>query len=319
MKTFVSQCAGRIGAPMLCLTMLMVVSCQQDRMEPQLTEQKVAPGVTLASGRMMFATLNDLKTTIDRLKKMSESQRTEWSRNLKFVSLQDFYQENEGIVQNSINPVYQTKSGNVPYVPDVLFARVLNKDGIYQVGKEVHRIVLGGKELATDEQHADQLLMETKGPDVESHSITIEQMVGPAPNNPNARQLGFELPVYAKDYDGDHKVFGVFSKTSSFFYQSYAFKLQAREWGGWWMFAGWRDHTAKILDIQDAGFSGTAFPSGTVYAGSGSGSCTDCSEAYAFLAEFYGPLMLNNFTVHGKLRFQYNDNGDFSSVENPTF
>lgn len=310
METFTNYQFKRVAPSVLCLILLLAVGCQKEPVAVQPARQHVAQGVSVVDGRMVFETLNDLRSTIDALKRMSERERVEWSRSLNYQSLQDFYQGNEGMIESSKNPVYRTKKGDFPYVPDNLFARVLNQNGVYQLGNRVHRITLGGKELTTSEQNSKQLMMSEKNDDVETHTIDIEIKGGASMSSPNAKVAAPDVPVYSYSVDGNHAVFGVFSKTSSFMYQSYAFKLQAREYRGWWIFAGWKEYTASSLVINDAGFYATAFPSNTPYGGGGSGSSTDDDEAYAFLAEFYGPLVLNvqSIGASGSFRFYSNSN-----------
>ena len=287
-------------------TVASVLSCRQDVGEVVPSVKIISDGVSLRNGRIAFETLDDFKKTIEGLKAMSESQRKEWDAKVGHSSMQNLYDNVEGMVDGVVNPVYRTKQGDYPYIADILFARIVNTEGLFQLGNVVHCIKMKGKELTTEEKNAALLLTNPVHSTIKSHDISVI-LEGADANSTkaNAKVGGYEYPLVGYDFGNNRVAGAVFSKSTFFMYQSYAMKLQMRRLGGWWIFTSWQAENAESLNISLAGFGAYSVGSGNFYGGSGSGSCSNCSDAYAFLAEFYGPIILDVVNVGGNFQVNY--------------
>jgi hypothetical protein len=285
---------------------LTFVGCNRSD-EGLIPTSSIAKGVSLSDDRIVFASLNDFKSTIESLKKMNEGERAEWESKIGHRSMQTYYSAIEGVIIGESNPIYKSMTAEKPYIPDVLFARIVNQDGIFQIGKEVHRITNDGQELVTDEANKKLLLANTIDSKVTSHKISVVlDGARVVDNKKNARTSGTELPVAAYGFDDTHAAIAYFARSNYWIYNSFAMKLKMSEYRGWWIFKSWQPINATYLEVTSASFSyNEPF---NPCAGVGSASCNDCNEAYAFLTDScYGPTTYTtNWSINGSFKVTYN-------------
>lgn len=279
---------------------VLIFGCnqQKDNLIPSANQ-----GVSMKDGRIVFGSLDDFKNTIDELKKMKEDERSIWQRKMGHSSMMDFYNNNEGIIVGTKNPVYKTRETEKPYIPDNMFARIVNSEGIFQLGNKVHQITSEGLELVVDEKNVSSLSKKNRDSSIESHkiSVSLEEV---NPQLKNAR-TGEDFPIAGYDFRDGRVAFALFARSNYWWYNSFAMKLQVSERRGWWIFQSWQPINATYLEITNAGFSFQE-PFQPFYGG-GSGSCNECSEAYAFLGEVYGPVTFtSNWTIGGNFKVTYN-------------
>jgi hypothetical protein len=222
--------------------------------------------------------------------------------------MQTYYSATEGVIIGETNPIYKSMTAEKPYISDILFARIVNQEGIFQVGKEVHRITNDGQELVTDEANKKLLFANTIDSKVTSHKISVVlDGARVIDDKKNARTSGTELPIGGVNFgDDNHAAIAYFARSNYWIYNSYAMKLKMSKYGGWWIFKSWSPIQASYLEITSASFRyDEAF--GNWFGGIGSASCSDCEEAYAFLGENVGPTTATyNWVISGSFKATYN-------------
>ncbi len=165
MKNFVLKVA-------LFCAVAMIASCQRSEDVVPSVQKTIAQGITLENGRIVFSTVEDFKSLIHTLKAMKDPERKAWDSRFGHQSLQHFYDIHEGLVTSETNPTYRTQAGDKPYVPDVLFAHILNENGLYQIGNEVHQITAGA-ELVVDKSLEGLLTTNVNDSQIKRHTTTV--------------------------------------------------------------------------------------------------------------------------------------------------
>ena len=142
----------------LCIgSALLIASCQQssETLKPQNIIK--GPNVSVINGRIKLDSEQDFIKTINALKEMPEVDRSEWDKNNGIVSMQEFYnQHKEGFPLGEVNPVFKTTVGDKPYLGDFLFTRMVNEEGVLQIGNDVYTFDLDGKRLKTEAKTFDK-------------------------------------------------------------------------------------------------------------------------------------------------------------------
>ncbi len=286
--------------------LLAFVGCNRSD-EGLIPTSNIEKGVILKDDRIAFASLNDFKSTIESLKRMNEGERAEWESKMGHRSMQTYYSATEGVIIGETNPIYKSMTAEKPYIPDVLFARIVNQDGVFQVGSEVHRITNDGQELVTDEPNTKLLFASTLDTKVTSHKISVvldgARVIG---DKKNARTSGIEFPVGATSFDDTHAAIAYFARSNYWIYNSFAMKLRMSEYRGWWIFKSWQPTNATYLEVTSASVNYNEL-FGNWFQGYGSSSCNDCNESYAFLGEALFPTTVtSNWIIGGSFKVIYN-------------
>lgn len=264
------------------IMVLVTLSCNHQD-EPLTSTFK--QGVNLKNGRVVFGSLEDFKKTIISLKNMNDDERVGWEKKMGHNSMMTYYEQNEGIVLGTENPIYKTMQENKPYISDILFGRIVNSEGLFQIGSDVHKITNDGRELVTNEKFISFLDKNEINKNVQSKAISV--VVEPATKTPNNARIGGEENIARREVKDGHMATAYFSRSNYWLYNSFAMKLRLEKEEGWWIFRSMRPKQAEYLEIVDSGYSYQEpfNPS----AGRGQARCSDCSEAYAFLGESFGP------------------------------
>lgn len=169
-----------------------VVSCQKDEINSSnlsLTEQpkqltaaqkqqledlsnpEQSADVVSRKGRLVFKDLEAFKRVIGELKAMKTEEEVEkWASKFDFIPISKTYQERwkeKGMITKEF-----CENNQLAFIPDPTFAMILNKDGIYQIGKEVQKITneKGYAILETKEN----LLNDLKSTSLRSYEVVSE-------------------------------------------------------------------------------------------------------------------------------------------------
>ena len=286
---------------MSLLLSLIAISCKK---QEAVLDQVSTNTVTSKDGRLIFSSLDDFKNTITSLKKMNGVERDAWEGKMGHNSMFSYYTKNEGVIVGNKNPIYKTMSAEKPYIFDILFARIVNSDGIFQIGTEVHKINKDGHELVTNEATIASLHDNKANSDVKSHpiSVVIEDVME---KSNNAKLNGEDNKASREIVDG-HYARAYFARSNYFLYNSFAMKLRVEKEEGWWIFKRWNPKEAQYLEITHAGVNFDDIFMGP-NPSTGSSNCSNCSESYAFLLEVYGPNIYANIQSGGSFKATYNN------------
>lgn len=103
-----------------------IISCKKNQIESSNFESKVTMS---NSGYLQFKDIQSFKSTIEELKKMNKKQLIDWEIKTGIKSLRAYFAELREADSEELNPVEE------PY-----FAAVINQDGVFSIGSEIHVI-----------------------------------------------------------------------------------------------------------------------------------------------------------------------------------
>ncbi|TGE14086.1 hypothetical protein [Hymenobacter elongatus] len=124
---------------------LGLLSCEKAPVNPASsqkanTSSALYEGTSTANGRLVFESEDQFLETMKGLQALDHQSLVKWDSENGVTSLVEHYKEfdmeerEEGTVQ------YLISQGKLLGVPDEKFAAVLNADGVFQVGQEIHKV-----------------------------------------------------------------------------------------------------------------------------------------------------------------------------------
>lgn len=189
-----------------------VVSCQKDEINSSnlsLTEQpkqltaaqkqqlddlsnpEQSADVVSRKGRLVFKDLEAFKKVIGELKAMKTEKEVEkWASKFDFIPISKTYQERwkeKGMITKEF-----CEDNKMAFIPDPTFAMILNKEGIYQIGKEVHKIT-NEKGYAVLESK-ENLLNDLKSTSLRKYDVVSDTKVSQEKLRPNKINGGYPVP-----------------------------------------------------------------------------------------------------------------------------
>ncbi len=196
----------------LAICFYAVVSCQKDEISSSnqaLSEQAKAltpeqkqqfadlsnpeqnEDVVARKGRLVFKDLDVFKKVIGELKAMkSESDVKNWAKNLNYTPIAKVYKEKwkeKGLITKEF-----CEENQMPFVPDPTFAMILNKDGVYQIGKEIQKITIDKGYSVIESK--EELLNDLKNTSLKKYEIVSETKKGTTKLRPNNINGGYFVP-----------------------------------------------------------------------------------------------------------------------------
>lgn len=140
-------------------TMSVITACQKDNgIEPNSTSvQRVDSDYTVQNGRLVFANQSAFERVTERLN-ANKADLASWDRENGITSLQETYTSiNERLAaidakfdqlsateqvaaQQEMTVSERVKKGTILWIPDPVFARIVNAEGEFQIGDELHHL-----------------------------------------------------------------------------------------------------------------------------------------------------------------------------------
>ena len=261
--------------------------------------QIISKGVIAEKGRISFESIDAFKLTIESLKAMNENEREKWDEKISFTSMQEFYDSHlDGLIMKDMNPIFKTQKEDKVYVPDIVFAHLLNANGVIKIGNDVYKFTSDGNRLTVKSKNESLLNEKTNDSRVVKEKINVK-LRGEVNVEPNKNsRLASNFPITGKSFDDDHAILAVWSENSWFlFYTSWYMKLQMREYSGWWIFKSWGSGTAQHLALNNASMYISNWAAGNFGNVPASNSCDNCSETSVFLNDAWGPVIFSSSLV----------------------
>ncbi|MDP1814817.1 MAG: hypothetical protein Q8K92_10255 [Leadbetterella sp.] len=91
--------------------------------------------ILVFDNRIIFKSFDVYSQTIQELQKMDDTDRNDWFEKYKILSLNDYYKKQ--VKDNLVRSLDLLKDKNNPVIPDNTFNRIVNKDGVFQIGNRV--------------------------------------------------------------------------------------------------------------------------------------------------------------------------------------
>ena len=294
------------------LSILFLAACQQSSnpVNPQLSDK--GPKVTVVDGRIVLNSDKEFLNLINTLKQMSATELVDWDKGIPFTSLQEFYdQHQEGLILGNDNPTFKTQAGDKPFIGDFLATRLINQDGVIQIGSDVYTFQTEGKRLKTEAN----VFSQTPKNNIEAVSSVSDYKIKVVGNrnltSANARSAANpDLPLAGTEmkYDEEHAALGFFSQSGVWpFYTSFAIKTKMQQLSGWWIFRSWGSTNAEHLELNNGHLRLTGSEGTTVLDNYNlSAGCDNCSEASAYAGYVTFSFSGNINQVQGTFKSRYN-------------
>lgn len=143
---------------------------------------RVAEGVEVRHGRLVFYDMEAFKNYMDEMHSMSLEEVEVADANDGVLSLREHYAQIDGVGENATESTDQLfETGQLLMVPDSRFASVLNKDGVFQIGDEIHKITQNMEYIIAN---GDEDILENSdwnNPNVTQFQIEFTSTIEPAP------------------------------------------------------------------------------------------------------------------------------------------
>ncbi len=266
----------------------------------------------MVNGRISLGSDKEFLSLINTLKQMSATELIEWDKTIPFTSLQEFYDQHpEGFILGNDNPTFKTQAGDKPYIGDFLATRLMNQDGVIQIGSDVYTFQTEGKRLKTEVMVFNQ----TPKSNIQAVSSVSDYSIKIVGNKnvpvANGRAAAMpDLPLAGSEmvFDQDHVALAFFSQSGVWpFYTSFALKLKMQQQSGWWIFKSWGSTNASHLDIQNGHLRLTGSEGTTVLDSYNlSDSRDNSSEASAYAGYVTFSFGGNVNQVQGRFHATYN-------------
>lgn len=163
------------------------VSCRKevDSVAPaqEKTSNRIADGVEVHNGRLVFNDMEAFKAYMEEMHSMSLEEVEAADANDGVLSLRERYQQIDGVGEDATVTTDQLfASGELLFVPDSRFASVLNQDGVFQIGDDIHKITQNMEYIITNDDEEILENSDWSNPNVTQFPIeftsTIEQPEG---------------------------------------------------------------------------------------------------------------------------------------------
>jgi hypothetical protein len=147
-KNFMKKIVRTFTQGALVLTLTFAgFSCKKDgdsimpAMNGKNSAGRITEGVELHNGRLVFQDIEAFKSYMNGLQERSMDEVIANDAANEMESLREYYEAIDGVGDDADVTTDQLfASGQLLNVPDLRFASVLNKDGVFQIGEEIHKI-----------------------------------------------------------------------------------------------------------------------------------------------------------------------------------
>jgi hypothetical protein len=289
---------------------ISLYSCQKDSVsiQPEEIIKNVDKDVSFQKNRLVFENELAFNNLVKKIREFSDIEKKAWADSFEHKSLQNYYDTNqEGEILGLENPIFKTSLEVKPYVPDNVFAYILNKDGLYQIGNEIHQVKVG-EELVVNIKYENLLTTNPSSNYISKHSCKVEISNLPADSKhivKSGKVLGDVVTGELLFPNGVY-VQAVLSNSNWLIYRSYtakAYTLNFNASGSPW---AWFSYKAEKIKISGAYFINGAW---TNSYGSNSAECASCAGVQVFLGEGWGIPDPFNYSATGGVSVTATING----------